>query len=198
MTLWRPAPRAAFPHAARISRRDVHTPLNSPRMLRNRIAHHEPVFARHLKKDYGKILEITSWTAPRKRAWIEVHGRVAALRGRRGQACADGARETTNCDILTHFGTRLRPGTLSEPAQTRRAGHGHRNRDNCARGSVQLRPYQRVLACVRPLMCNFDVKMIGLDENARRKPPVAMDPLDRGERQRAFQVQDLGCPGLRP
>ena len=30
MTLWRPALRSAFPHAAKISRKNAHTPLNLP------------------------------------------------------------------------------------------------------------------------------------------------------------------------
>ena len=76
MTLWRPALRSSFPHAARISRKNAHTPLNFLRTFRNRIAHHEPIFARHLEKDYENILEITSWMVPHKRAWIESHSRV--------------------------------------------------------------------------------------------------------------------------
>lgn len=76
MTLWRPALRQAFPHAIKISRKDVHAPLNYLRTFRNRIAHHEPVFARHLDKDYTNILEIAGWIAPHKRAWIEAHCRV--------------------------------------------------------------------------------------------------------------------------
>ena len=48
MTLWRPALRGAFVHCARLTRKEAHRPLNSLRTLRNRIAHHEPVFARDL------------------------------------------------------------------------------------------------------------------------------------------------------
>ncbi|MEM9999927.1 MAG: Abi family protein [Pseudomonadota bacterium] len=76
MTLWRPALRRAFPHAANISRKDVHAPLNFLRTFRNRIAHHEPIFARHLEKDYENILEVAAWIAQHKRAWIEAHSRV--------------------------------------------------------------------------------------------------------------------------
>ncbi len=76
MMLWRPALRSAFPHAARISRKKVHAPLNFLRAFRNRIAHHEPIFSRHLKKDYQSVLEITSWIAPYKRDWIVAHSRV--------------------------------------------------------------------------------------------------------------------------
>lgn len=81
MTLWRPALRRAFPHATSISRKNVHTPLNFLRTFRNRIAHHEPVFTRHLEKDYESILEIAAWIAPHKRAWIEAHSRVPEILG---------------------------------------------------------------------------------------------------------------------
>src|SRR4051794_13465005 len=43
MTLWRPCLHKAFPHA-RLGRVQAHTPLDYLRTLRNRIAHHEPVF----------------------------------------------------------------------------------------------------------------------------------------------------------
>ncbi|MCY3878282.1 MAG: Abi family protein [Rhodobacteraceae bacterium] len=76
MTLWRPALRSAFPHAARLSSKNAHTPLNFLRTFRNRIAHHEPVFPRHLEQDYANILEITSWITPHKREWIKAHSRV--------------------------------------------------------------------------------------------------------------------------
>ena len=79
MTLWRPALRHAFPHATSITRKNVHMPLNFLRTFRNRIAHHEPIFTRHLEKDYESILEVASWIAPHKRAWIEAHSRVPDL-----------------------------------------------------------------------------------------------------------------------
>ena len=43
MTLWRPVLRLAFPYASG-SRKAVHRPINTLRTLRNRIAHHEPIF----------------------------------------------------------------------------------------------------------------------------------------------------------
>ena len=79
MTLWRPALRRAFPHAVKISRKGAHTPLNFLRTFRNRIAHHEPIFSRHLEKDYENILEIAAWIAPHKRIWIEAHSRVPEM-----------------------------------------------------------------------------------------------------------------------
>nr|WP_242463571.1 Abi family protein [Rhodothalassium salexigens] len=79
MTLWRPALRHAFPHATNITRKKVHQPLDYLRTFRNRIAHHEPIFTRHLEKDYLRILETAAWIAPHKRAWIEAHSRVPEI-----------------------------------------------------------------------------------------------------------------------
>jgi len=78
-TLWRPALRDAFPHRTPLTRRQAHAPLVALRALRNRIAHHEPVFARPLREDHDRILEVTGWMSPDVRAWIEQHSRVPRL-----------------------------------------------------------------------------------------------------------------------
>ena len=78
-TLWRPALRGAFPHRASLTRRQAHKPLDALRALRNRIAHHEPIFARPLRADHDRILEVTGWISPDVRAWIERHSRVPTL-----------------------------------------------------------------------------------------------------------------------
>ena len=79
MTLWRPALRGAFPHRKTLTRKQVHRPLNGLRTLRNRIAHHEPIFARRLNEDYESILDVTGWISPGTRAWIERRSRVSTL-----------------------------------------------------------------------------------------------------------------------
>ncbi|MFC3530234.1 hypothetical protein ACFOMH_18855 [Paracoccus mangrovi] len=79
MTLWRPALRAAFPHAASLNRAGAHTPLDFLRTFRNRIAHHEPIFHRHLQQDYQNILTVMSWTCPHKQSWMQAHCRVPEL-----------------------------------------------------------------------------------------------------------------------
>ncbi len=79
MTLWRPALYRAFPHGPKLSRRAAHTPLNYLRTLRNRIAHHEPIFKRHLEQDYENIKEVAGWISPRKRDWIAHHSRLPEL-----------------------------------------------------------------------------------------------------------------------
>jgi len=78
MTLWRPALHRAFPHA-KLSRRAAHQPLDFPRTFRNRIAHHEPIFNRHLEADYRQILAVTGWICPSTRNWIAHHSRVEQM-----------------------------------------------------------------------------------------------------------------------
>ena len=78
MTLWRPALYKAFPNSKR-NRSKTHNPLDYLRTLRNRIAHHEPVFNRHLQKDYQSIIEVTEWICPKTAAWIKHHSRVDNL-----------------------------------------------------------------------------------------------------------------------
>lgn len=78
MTLWRPALYKSFPHSRR-NRADTHRPLDYLRTFRNRIAHHEPIFGRHLEQDYRSILEVTGWICPKTTDWIRHHSRVSEL-----------------------------------------------------------------------------------------------------------------------
>ncbi len=78
MTLWRPALSRAFPNA-RLSRSAAHRQLDYLRTFRNRIAHHEPVFTRHLAADHASILTVTSWVDPDVERWIAHHSRVPGL-----------------------------------------------------------------------------------------------------------------------
>ena len=78
MSLWRPSLYRAFPHS-RINRRQAHQPLDYLRTLRNRIAHHEPIFTRHLWADYQSILTVTGWIDHETRQWIDHHSRVEEL-----------------------------------------------------------------------------------------------------------------------
>ena len=78
-TLWAPALRAAFPHRAWLTRRQAQSALDRVRRLRNRVAHHEPIFERPLAVDYERILTVTGWISPEARAWIERRSRVPSL-----------------------------------------------------------------------------------------------------------------------
>lgn len=80
MTLWRPALHRAFPNA-RLRRVDAHSRLDYLRTFRNRIAHHEPIFTRHLAADHDSILLVTGWISAEMREWIAHHSRVPRLLG---------------------------------------------------------------------------------------------------------------------
>lgn len=82
MTIWRPALRDAFPCCDKLRRKDAHRPLEALRKLRNRIAHHEPIFSGALKDDHERILEVAGWISPNIRAWIRRHSRVPEILGR--------------------------------------------------------------------------------------------------------------------
>lgn len=69
-----------------LRRKDLSGPLTPIRVLRNRIAHHEPVLAWNLPKHHEAMLRITGWLSPAAAAWCrgldrfgQVHppGRVA-------------------------------------------------------------------------------------------------------------------------
>jgi hypothetical protein len=75
MTLWRPCLYRAFP-GVKMRRVEVHRKLDYLRTFRNRIAHHEPVFTRHLEADYQSVLAVAGWICPKTRDWIAHHSRV--------------------------------------------------------------------------------------------------------------------------
>lgn len=51
-------------------RLQIHQDLEHIRTLRNRIAHHEPVFSRDLKKDFQKIEDLISFRCDVTRTWM--------------------------------------------------------------------------------------------------------------------------------
>ena len=65
---------------------EVHGPLIALRLLRNRIAHHEPVIKRDLSEDHDLVLELAGWMSPAMRSWIEYHSRVPTLLARAEKA----------------------------------------------------------------------------------------------------------------
>ena len=50
-----------------LRRKDLSGPLTPIRLLRNRIAHHEPILKWNLGKHYTNILEITCWLSSDRR-----------------------------------------------------------------------------------------------------------------------------------
>ena len=64
---------------AGMNRKQAHAALDQLRILRNRIAHHEPIFNRDLADDYRQILEVTGWISPTTSEWLAWHSRVQAI-----------------------------------------------------------------------------------------------------------------------
>jgi len=62
-----------------LRRKDFSTPLGPIRMLRNRIAHHEPILYWNLPKHYSVILKMTEWLSPVAAAWCRDCSRFEAL-----------------------------------------------------------------------------------------------------------------------
>lgn len=74
-----------------LRRKDLSTPLASIRILRNRIAHHEPILYWQLQKKYSSIIEVTSWLSPHAADWCRAHSRFA-------EVCPDDSAEVfINC-----------------------------------------------------------------------------------------------------
>ena len=91
--LWVRALHQAFPHITG-KRRDLHKKLETLRKLRNRIAHHEPIFARNLAADHQRLLAVLGTISPAAVEWAKRHSRVPETIARR-QAVIDGSEITT-------------------------------------------------------------------------------------------------------
>ncbi|WP_145144279.1 hypothetical protein [Roseomonas gilardii] len=75
---------ASFPGAppampVPVARTRAHDNLRAICQLRNRIAHHEPIFSRNLADNYRRILELTAWRSPIAAAWVNRQQGVTAL-----------------------------------------------------------------------------------------------------------------------
>lgn len=58
-----------------VRRKDLSGALTPIRILRNRIAHHEPIISWNLRKHNDAILRITGWLAPAAEAWARQYSR---------------------------------------------------------------------------------------------------------------------------
>jgi hypothetical protein len=52
-------------------RAQIYEELECVRSIRNRIAHHEPIFARNLMADYQRMLRLVAWRCPRTAVWLD-------------------------------------------------------------------------------------------------------------------------------
>lgn len=86
--IWDPHLAATFPgydKALTLSeaRARLFDDIDEVRKLRNRIAHHEPIFARNLHEDHQRIRRIIKWRRPDVAAWLDSTQQVTALLSRR-------------------------------------------------------------------------------------------------------------------
>jgi hypothetical protein len=69
---WKKNLPAAFPYMpANLPLRSAQRPMEDVRILRNRIAHHEPIFDRRLDISYGEIMRLIGWICPASQAYVE-------------------------------------------------------------------------------------------------------------------------------
>lgn len=70
--LWKVALHRAFPNRPRGTKRStLANPFIRLNTLRNRIAHHEPIWNRDLERDYKLTIELTSWICPITSDWAD-------------------------------------------------------------------------------------------------------------------------------
>lgn len=76
--LWEVSLTHAFPHYT--GRRGIlHRDLDRLRMLRNRIAHHEPIFERDLAIDHEKICNMIGYIEPEAKIWVMKNSRIVEI-----------------------------------------------------------------------------------------------------------------------
>ena len=74
--IWSQQLRRAFPHLPdHVDHRRLHQDVQKIADLRNRIWHHEPIFARDLSTDHARCMRVTAWLCPTKAAWIKPYCR---------------------------------------------------------------------------------------------------------------------------
>lgn len=82
--LWGPHLHTAFPGVPvgapiATARANAFAALEAIRHLRNRIAHHEPIFSRNIAAEYQRIHDVIHWRNPTAAAWMDRVQRVTAL-----------------------------------------------------------------------------------------------------------------------
>lgn len=70
-SLWVPHLHKAFPRYRRPDRILIFARIDEIRRLRNRIAHHEPIFKKDQAREYAKIIEAIEWICPVTAAWVD-------------------------------------------------------------------------------------------------------------------------------
>jgi hypothetical protein len=86
--LWLPHLRNSFPgmpvgQSVQQCRQMIYDELDGVRGIRNRIAHHEPIFARNLAADYARMLKLVGWRCTTTATWLDEIESVSLLLGQR-------------------------------------------------------------------------------------------------------------------
>lgn len=81
---WTPYLASLFPNmdaskSIQERRKLIYDELEQIRRLRNRIAHHEPIFTRNLADDYQKILSLVNYRCAVTAKWLDEHQRAAEI-----------------------------------------------------------------------------------------------------------------------
>ena len=87
---WQPFLKYAFPNFTG-SRKDLFNDFDHVRLLRNRIAHHEPICMRFLIGDHNRILRIAGYINNDIAQYIKSHSRIIESLERRDSAVIHGA-----------------------------------------------------------------------------------------------------------
>lgn len=78
-SLWRRALHVCFRNGGGKKRARVHGRFNAIRRLRNRVAHHEPIYHKPIGQLHDEILEAIGWMCTDTQAWTAHHSRVAKV-----------------------------------------------------------------------------------------------------------------------
>ncbi|NHN89453.1 hypothetical protein [Acetobacter conturbans] len=86
--IWNAHFRSAFPHAdprktIQELRAECHDSLFKIRDLRNRIAHHEPIFRRSIQQEYDRIHKLVAWVDVTAATWLDTVQSVLSLNAQR-------------------------------------------------------------------------------------------------------------------
>ncbi|MFN3460177.1 MAG: Abi family protein [Oceanibaculum sp.] len=76
--LWNQHLHKAFPNAS-LQRKACHSELDKVRLLRNRIAHHEPILNRDLRADHSRLILIADWICSDTSRWISCSSRFDTI-----------------------------------------------------------------------------------------------------------------------
>lgn len=78
--LWRPHLRKLFVNSpAPFLRKQAHAALDEIRLLRNRVAHHEPVLHRGTSEEHRLILDSIGWLCATTAEWVAHHSRFDTI-----------------------------------------------------------------------------------------------------------------------